>query len=520
MTDPRLLLDPACYPHPAGDVGLITTHISWVFLAGEYAYKVKRPVSLPFLDFRDIESRRRYCNEELRINRRTAPELYLDVVPIVSTPGGMRLGGTGEPVDYAVRMRRFSQEDLAVQLAERGALSSSRVDALAAMAAAFHSTLPPAEPDERWAAPALVAAAALENFDELGQLLTSGAHRARLARLRDWTERRSIALAPSFGDRKRRGFVRECHGDLHLRNIVFVHDRPVAFDAVEFDPALRWIDVINDAAFLAMDLHAAGLGKEARRFMSGYLEHTGDYGGSRVLRFYLAYRALVRAKVSGIQSREASVADRVALEAGSMRYIRLAESFMRPVRPRLFIMHGLAGSGKSTIAQWLVENLGAFRIRSDVERKRLHGLGADARTQSSPNSGIYTAESSGRTYERLLAIARAVLGSGYSVVVDAAFLSAGPRARFHALAAEIGVPFEIVSCHAPRATLERRVLEREATGKDASEAGIAILASQSEAFEHLLPEEARDITLVPTDAPWSEQERRLRGMLRADDAVH
>jgi aminoglycoside phosphotransferase family enzyme/predicted kinase len=519
MTEPELLLDPACYPHPADDVTLITTHISWVFLAGEYAYKVKRPVTLPFLDFRDIESRRRYCEEELRLNRRTAPELYLDVVPVTSTAGGLRIGGTGAPVDFAVQMRRFSQEDLAIQLARRGALGSSRVDALATMAADFHASLAPSELDARWGSPALIAAAALENFDELAQL-AAGPDRARLSRLRDWTERRSIALAPCFADRKRRGFVRECHGDLHLRNIVFVQDRPVAFDAIEFEPALRWIDVMNDAAFLAMDLRAAGLEREARRFVSGYLEHTGDYAGTRVLRFYLAYRALVRAKVSAIQSREAPAARKVDLEAGSARYIRLSESFMRPGTARLFIMHGLSGSGKSTVAQWLVDNLGAIRVRSDVERKRLHGLDAGARTQSSPNAGIYTADSSKRTYERLLAIAREVLGSGYSVVVDAAFLSAGPRASFHALAAEMGVPFGIVSCHAPRGTLERRVLERQAAGEDASEAGMAILASQSEAFEQLLPEEARDITLVRTDAPWSEQERRLRGVLRAEHAVH
>ena len=267
---------PACYPHPVEGVEIVETHISWVLLAGSYAYKVKKPVRLPFLDFSTLAARRRYCEEELRLNRRTAPDLYLDVQPIAQTERGPVIGAPGEALEYAVRMRRFSSGALADATARNGELGPERIDAIAASLADFHSRVQGAGVPEAYGSAAQVAAPALGNFDQLAAL---GAANDRLSRLRAWTERECDRLAPVFDARLHTGRVRECHGDLHLGNIAFIDGRAVLFDCIEFDPALRWIDVMSEVAFVVMDLHAHRLGGLAWRLLNAWFEATGDYEG-------------------------------------------------------------------------------------------------------------------------------------------------------------------------------------------------------------------------------------------------
>ena len=388
------LRKPACYPHAAGAVDLIETHISWVFLAGDYAYKIKKPVSLGFLDFSTLEKRRFYCEEELRLNRRTAPGLYLDVVPVAESRDGLRVGGTGKAIEFALRMRRFPQEALADSLARCGKLGAAEVDAIAAAIAAFHATVPAAALDAEFGSPELVTAPALANFEQLGRLVVDPAEGAQLAGLRAWTLSESSRLHEAFAARKRDGFVRECHGDLHLGNVAFVDGRPVPFDCIEFDPKLRWIDVMNEVAFLAMDLLEHGLAAAAWRFLNAYLETTGDYAGVRVLRYYLVYRAMVRAMIACIRLHQPGAGEaaqgRAHREYGE--YLALAGSLAASERRALVVMHGLSGSGKTTVAQKMSESLGAVRVRSDVERKRLHGLAAGARTHARAFGGIYAPE--------------------------------------------------------------------------------------------------------------------------------
>jgi aminoglycoside phosphotransferase family enzyme/gluconate kinase len=475
-----------------------------VFLAGEYAYKIKKPVNLGFLDFSTLEKRRFFCEEELRLNRRTAPGLYLGVVAVVDSPDGPRVGGTGEAIEYALKMRRFPQGALADSVARRGELRAAEVDAIAGAIAAFHAVIPAAPAESEYGSPGHVAAPALQNFEQIGGLVSDAGGKERLGELRDWTRRESSRLREVLAGRKRDGFVRECHGDLHLGNIAFLEGRPTPFDCIEFNPELRWIDVMSEVAFLVMDLLEHKLDAAAWRFVNGYLEATGDYPGVRVLRYYLVYRAMVRAKIACIRARQPETGEaaqgRARGEYGD--YLALAGSLAASARPAIVLMHGLSGSGKTTIAQAILERIGAIRVRSDVERKRLHGLAARARTHAEPYGGIYAPESTRVTYERLERVARDVVESGYCVVVDAAFLWSAERERFRSLARSCGVAFLIVSCRAPETTLRERIARREAAMSDASEAGVAVLENQLATQEPLGAEELAHS--APIESEWNQ----------------
>ena len=482
---------PACYPHAVKSVELLQTHISCILLAGDYAYKIKKPLNLGFLDFSTLGARRHYCEEELRLNRRTAPGLYLDVIPISGSESAPLLAGGGPAIEYALKMRRFDQDALLDRMARRGVLTAQHIDALAPALAAFHAGIERAGPDRAFGSSERILAPALQNFDQMLELVGAKTELAPLARLRDWTAREHAALAAVFDARKRDGWVRECHGDLHLGNIALVDGVPTPFDGIEFSDDLRWTDVMNDVAFLMMDLFDHRLPRLAFRFLNAYLELTGDYAGMRVLRFYLVYRALVRAKVSCMRAHQPGMAAREnsEIEQEYRRHRYLAEQLAAPRHAALLIMHGLSGSGKTTVAQGLLETLGAVRLRSDVERKRLYGLSPQARSGSGLNAGLYAPGASERTYERLAGLAREVLAARYPVIVDAAFRKRSLRDRFAQLAHGAGANFAIASCTASAATLRARVAAREREARDASEAGLAVLERQFATEEPLAADE-------------------------------
>lgn len=484
--------DPARYPHAVEHVELLQTHISCVLLAGDYAYKIKKPVNLGFLDFSTLAARRRYCEEELRLNRRTAPALYLDVIAIAGSETAPLLGGAGPAFEYALRMRRFPQDALLDHMARSGTLLPSHIDALARGLAAFHAQIARAGSSDAFGGPQHILAPALQNFEQMLPLAGAHADVALLARLRDWSAREHAALVPVFEARKRGGWVRECHGDLHLGNIALLDGVPTPFDAIEFNPDLRWIDVMNELAFLMMDLLDHRLPRLAFHLLNVYLEATGDYAGVRVLRFYLVYRALVRAKIACLRAHQPGIAVPEKSETGHAyrRHLLLAERLSAAAHPALALMHGPSGSGKSTIAQELAEALGAVRLRSDVERKRLHGLDAQARSASGVHAGLYAPEASERTYARLAELARAALDARYPVIVDAAFLQRAKRERFASLARDAGAAFAIVSCKASVPTLRARVAARERAAQDPSEAGLDVLEHQLAQAEPLAESEA------------------------------
>jgi len=485
------LRSPACYAHPAGEVELLETHISWVLLAGDYAYKIKKPVSLGFADFSTLAARRFYCEEELRLNARTAPDIYLEVVPVTGTPANPVMGGEGEAIDYAVRMRRFPQEALLDRIAKSGRLDAGVVEAFARSVAVFHAGVARAGGDGAFGSTAAILAEAVDNFAQLELLDALDDTRANRQWLASWTLREFNRLGPHFARRKHDGFVRECHGDLHLGNVAMLDGAPVPFDAIEFNESFRWVDVMNEVAFPAMDLFHHGLAGLAHRFLDAYLDATGDFGGLRLLRFYLVYRAMVRAKVSCIRAHQAGVdaRDRERSTGAYRGHLELARRLACPPRPALVVMHGLSGSGKTTVSQARVEPLGGVRLRSDVERKRMHGLAAGARTASTPGEGLYTPQRNRATYGRLAALAGEVLDAGWPAIVDAAFLKRAWREMFREFARERGVPFVLVACAAPEEALRERVARREREGRDASEAGLAILERQLASIEPLAADE-------------------------------
>jgi aminoglycoside phosphotransferase family enzyme/predicted kinase len=481
------LCQPSAYPGAPARVHHLETHISHVFLTGRFAYKIKKPLELGFLDFSSLDKRRHSCEEELRINSRLAPELYLGVVPIAGTPSAPRVEGAGPALEYAVKMLEFSQAGMLEQVLARGELSAAMIDELAAQVARFHAGLPPAPASGRFGTPQSVVAPALQNFAQLAPLLEGPPERARLERLEQWTREQHVALQALLAERLEDGFVRECHGDLHLGNMVLIEGAVRIFDAIEFNPELRWIDVMNEVAFLAMDLLQRGRRDLAFRFVNAYLEHTGDYSGVRLLRYYLVYRALVRAKVAAIRAAQPQTAPelREGLQTKCTRHLALADGIAAGGRAVLIIHHGLSGSGKTTCSQTVLETLGAIRIRSDVERKRLHGLAPAARTGAAIAQGIYQSEATRATYERLAQLARAALAGGFPVMVDAAFLMRSQRDTFRALAQRAGVPFAIAHYTAREAVLRERIERRGVESQDASEASLEVLDHQLRTREPL-----------------------------------
>jgi len=471
------LLRPAAYPHPVARVDRIETHISTVLLAGDYAYKLRKPVNLGILDFSTLEQRQRDCEEELRLNRPSAPQLYLDVVPIIGTPSAPRIGsfGSAEPaIEVALRMRRFDTRLTFDRLAERSELTPALIDRLAEAVAALHAGAN-AVPGEGGATET-VARWIGDNFIAMRDHVQSPADRSRLDELDDWTRRELIAKRDLLSERVVQGRIRECHGDLHLGNVVLLDGAPTLFDAIEFNRELRCIDVISDIAFTFMDLADHGLDGLAWRCLSRYLEISGDYDGLALLRLYAVYRALVRAKVALIRLRQPEVKHQVRLRehASFEHYLALAERLQRPPTPALVVMTGLSGSGKSTVAQVLAAELGAVRLRSDVERKRLHGL----EPTDDSRGRIYSEGATRLTYDRLAQIAATALRAGVSVVVDAASLHRRERQRFIDVSEAMNARAAIVMCTAPLETLLERVRSRAQAATDPSEATEAVLKRQ------------------------------------------
>ncbi|MFT3802087.1 MAG: AAA family ATPase [Burkholderiaceae bacterium] len=471
----------------------IDTHISTILLSGDEAWKLKRPVRLPFVDFGSVEARRRCCEAELGLNRRLAPTLYLDVLAVRgpeaspsieglparspdTAPADARAGraeqaaGGAPVIEYLVRMRRFPPGALFSERVAAGTLTVDDVTRLAHRLAEF----------DRSAAvqhdPTIADAVAREAAKVIGQLRAlaadrgTDAQRGAIAGLAAWLDVHGQRLAPVFRTRLRTGRVRDVHGDLHLANAVVLDDEVTAFDCLEFDDGLRRIDVIGDAAFLAMDLHAHGCPALAHRLVDAWCEAADDHAAMAVLPFHQVYRACVRALVAWLAP--APSIDDVD------RYLRTAERLSdSDRRPTLTITHGPSGSGKSRAAARLVELDGGLRLRSDVERKRLAGLSplADSRAAG---LDLYTREWTNRTYARLESLADATLTAGAPVVVDAAFLRRPERQRFAALARWHGVPFRIVDCRADPATLRARVIRRASLGGDPSEADTSVIDRQ------------------------------------------
>lgn len=501
------LLRPEAYPHPVATIRLIETHLSWVLLTGADAYKIKKPLNLGFVDFSTLELRRQACQEELRLNRRLAPGLYRAVVPIHGPCQNARFTGGGPVIEWAVRMRQFPEDALLSEALECGAVAAQDFDLLAERLARFHAEAAVADPGSPWGTPAQVGDPVLAN---LAVLEACPAAAAALPRLRRWSEHTLAGLAPLLEVRRLGGRIRECHGDLHLGNMAWLEGRITVFDALEFSPSLRWIDVISDLAFLVMDLERRRRPDLAARVLNRWLECSGDYGGMDLWRWYFTYRALVRAKVAALRLAQRSggdpapdpAGDRLALERELADYLRLAEQRgVAPRSPTLVITHGLSGSGKTHLAAALCRRLGWIHLRSDLERKRGFGLPLD---RPSPETvpGLYDPATTRTLYEQTLPeAARAVLGAGWSLIVDATFLLAEQRQWMGAVARQAGCRFVILTVPVDPDLALKRIAQRRAGGVDPSDADASVLVQQRRIGQPPGMAEADRLLIAPASGP-------------------
>ncbi|MDT8453394.1 MAG: AAA family ATPase [Gammaproteobacteria bacterium] len=500
--DIATMLNPEVYNHPVRNIELIETHISWVILTGDFVYKLKKPVDFGFLNFSTLEKRHHFCKQELRLNRRLAPAIYLEVVSISGTVEQPRIAGRGEAFEYAVKMAQFPQSAQLDQRLAAGELEAEHIDAIAQMVAEFHQHIDIADDAMDYGDNAVIYQPVSENFCQIREHLDTTPYTDALIALETWSECAFDKLKPVLRQRKQDGFVRECHGDMHLRNMVWLESGPTAFDCIEFNAHLRWIDVISEVAFLIMDLQARQQPPLASRFLNRYLEITGDYAGLGVLPFYLCYRAMVRAKVAALRhSQENIKADEKqnTLEDFEL-YLRLAGSYTQPASPKLIIMRGMSASGKSTVSQQLLDTMGLIRIRSDVERKRLFAvpLSESTLTKQEPDkidAGIYSPQATQQTYAKLAELASQVIAAGYSVIVDAAFLKKEQREPFQHLARQAGVSYTVLEITAPLELLRQRISERE---HDISDADLSVLEHQISHWQPLSDDEKSSAIAVNT----------------------
>ena len=466
----------------------LDTHVSTVLVTARLAFKLKRPVRLPFVDLTDPAVRRRLCIVEVGLNRRLAPSLYLGVVPIVGPVDRPGLGeawavddGTPEPAwppgaELAVRMRAFDQAGLWSNRVPAGEVGQDEARALGAAIGAFHRDRAARKPSSPIGTSAAFRARSLDNFDTLATLL-EGARREPLAGLRREAEARHARHSGLRDARNRDGFVRDGHGDLHLGNVTTIDGAAVPFDCLEFDEALRIGDVADEVAFATMDLRHAGRPDLGAALLDGWLQETGDFDAVALLDEGEAYRAAVRAKVAALDAARDAACDGVAR---CDAYLRTSGAAGVRAPPVLVAMHGLSGSGKSAVSAVLAAEIDAVRLRSDVERKREQGL--DATSRAGAHGAMYAPSARDAVYGRLATLARRLLGWGRSVVVDASFLDRARRDAFAALAAEAGVRFVVVDVRAPDAVLRARIAARAAAGADASDADLAVLDAQLRAY--------------------------------------
>ncbi len=493
-------LTPSAFPHPVAGLQVRETHISWVVLTGAFAYKINKNVRLDFLDMSTLARRHHLCDEELRLNRRLAADLYVSVVAITRDPDGLRIGGYGKVVEYAVQMKQFDAAQELSALLEHGTVGGPEFVDFAERLALFHDRAPAAPPDDEFPHTRDLHQAVLDTSARLLSHLDADPLVPEITRLVVWTQRYLRDSLDQLRDRERRGAIRECHGDLHAGNVVRWCGRLVPFDCLEFDPKLRWIDVMNDIAFLVMDLRAHGRSDLAATFLNAYLARTGDYDGVRHLAFYAVYRALVRAMVDGLSAQQNPQRLR-EFKSRLQSRINAGSAYLDRPRPTLLLMHGLSGSGKSWLSERLVPQLEAVRIRSDVERKRIGGIADAAGSHDDFQQGLYDPEITRRTYARLLECAEDCLKGGFNTIADAAFLQAKDRRLFRELALREDCAFIILACEAPHAVLIQRLEERSQLRADPSDADLGVLTRQPQIADPLGGAEQTHAITVDTTNP-------------------
>ncbi|PSN14600.1 adenylyl-sulfate kinase [filamentous cyanobacterium CCP5] len=509
MVDPSLLpliqsmQRPEFYPHPVAEtIRLVQTHVSWVLLTGDYAYKVKKPVNFGFLDYSSLEKRHHFCQEELRLNRRTAPDLYLEVVAIAQQGDDYTLG---EPaVEYAVKMRQFPQGCLLSQLFERGELTEALMRRLAQVVADFHQQAETSDYIRSFGETSQIRQSIDENYDQTVDFIGGPQTQEQFDGTQAFSDRFFIEQQDLLQQRRYQGWIRACHGDLHLNNICLWDDRLVLFDCIEFNEPFRYVDVMFDIAYIVMDMWVEGRQDLSAAFLSEYVERTGDWQGLAVLPLYVSRQSYVRAKVTSFLLGDPSVDEATKQQASqkAAKYYRLAYDYVKSRAGRLVIMAGLSGSGKSTVAREVTRQLGAIQIRSDAVRKHLAGVPLEERGDDS----LYTPEMSQKTYDRLLELGLELTQMGYTVVLDAKYDRQIQRQAVLDRAGKQGVPVDILHCQAPLPVLKQRLQKRQG---DIADATVAVLERQ--VMEEFTGAERSRLTAIDTTQPLTSQVAAIVG---------
>jgi aminoglycoside phosphotransferase family enzyme/predicted kinase len=483
------LSDPATYPHRVDKVEVCQTHISAVFLAGPFAYKIKKPVALGFLDFRTLQRRHYFCEEEVRLNRRLAPSVYLGVVPVTNGPAGVRMEGRGQIVEWAVKMERLPEEATLRHRLQQEEVGGDLLENLAGRIARFHAGAERGADVSAFGRFDVVAGNARENFAQAAAQAGTTVSRPVFARLRGLTEDALTRLRPLIEKRARAGIPRDTHGDLRLDHVYVFPDRPppadlVIVDCIEFNERFRYADPVADMAFLVMDLLFHGRGDLARSFAAAYFQGAGDGEGRELLGFYTAYRAAVRAKVEGFELAEKEIpeAERAtALTRARAHWLLALGELEQPDRkPCLVLVGGLPGVGKSTLAKGLAEQAGFCVVSTDRVRRELAGLPVEGGQPAGFEEGIYTPAWRERTYAECLRRVEGLLFEGKRVLVDASFREEERRRAFLQTAVRWGVPAALLVCVAGPEVVHRRLADRK---DDASDADWAIHVQAARRWE-------------------------------------
>lgn len=493
------LCSASAYSHDADTIQCLETHISWIFLTGKFAYKVKKPVALGFVNFSTLALRKHFCEEELRLNRRFAPNLYHEVVTINQRHGELVVDGEGTIVDYAVKMRQFPQDALLSHLCENNKLTDNIIDQVAQKIAKFHLSMDASEMSSD--SVEAIKHSVFSNLDEILKIPCLPQDKEPLHRIHTHLRQQFPKLIPFFEQRQKSGCIRDCHGDLHLGNIAYIDGEITLFDCIEFNAAFRHIDIICDVAFTLMDLNFRQRTNQANRLLNQYLELTGEYRGLPVLRFYQLHLALVRAKVALIQANQGQSPPSSHCERylEFQAYLDLADRFLQAAPPFIILMSGLSGSGKSTVAAQLAHQSGAIRIRSDVERKRIFNLGALDSSSNLTDIDIYSDAATKDTFSHLKNLTTLIIQSGYCCIVDATFIHQDQRSDFIQLSKSLQCSLHIVYCHAKQSTLEKRIEQRALSRRDPSEADISVLHTQIDNLDPFSDEEQQYLYDVDTD---------------------
>jgi len=505
----QALLKPDVYPQPAGSVELAQTQMSFVLLAGDYVYKIKKPVNLGYLDYSSLEKRRFFCDKEVELNRRLCPDTYLGVVTINECNGGYAIEGDGKVVEYAVKMRRLPQELMMDSLLAEDGVTPQMIGRMAHKIADFHQKADTGGEIDQFGGLETIRHNTEENFDQTDKYLGRVISEPRYRQIMDYTRGFIAANEDLFRQRVEQGRIRDCHGDLHTAHICF-QDGICIYDCIEFNDRFRYGDVASEVSFLAMDLDRHRQADLSRRFVEDYIAASGDQGLSRLLAFYKCYRAYVRGKVACFKLDDPYIneEERVRTAEDAATYFNLSHAYT-VAQPTLLITYGLVGCGKSVLAQALAGRLGLVVISSDVTRKRLAELPQTERCFESFDSGIYSPEFTRKTYDTMYEQAREVLQTGGSVILDASFIKAAERQKAVELAEQTGARFWLLECRLDEDTARQRLAKRLEKGGSASDGRWEIYQAQQQRCEPPSELAADKRVIIDTSQPVADIARQV-----------